>query len=84
MGQGEEYLGVAQGTLTSVAPLSKKESTEIQKFVGQFLNKSVTLEQELDPSLLSGFVVRVDGFSLDASLKFELNEMRNLLNEKSR
>lgn len=78
--QSEEYLGIAHGTIISALPLSEKEAVEVQESIGKFLKKDVTLMRELDPSLLSGFIIRVNGFSVDASLKSELNEMRNLLN----
>ena len=41
------------------------------------------IEQVIDPELIGGFIVTINGLVLDASVKRELNELRLKLQKKN-
>ena len=44
--------------------------------------KTLEIEQKIDPELIGGFTVDINGLVLDASVKRELNELRLQLQKK--
>ena len=44
---------------------------------------TLEIEQVIDPSLIGGFTVKINGLVLDASVKRELNELRLQLQKKN-
>jgi F-type H+-transporting ATPase subunit delta len=71
--------GVVEATVSSAAPLGEEAETGIREALEARAGTRVRLRTELDPSLLSGFVVRLGSEVFDASLSRRLTRARKAL-----
>ncbi len=79
----DEARGVVEATVRSVAPLGPDAETAIREALEARNGTRVRLRTELDPSLLSGFVVRLGSEVFDASLSRRLARARKALESAS-
>ncbi len=75
----DEARGVVEATVRSVAPLGADAERGIREALEARTGTRVRLRSELDPSLLSGFVVRLGSEVFDASLARRLTRARKAL-----
>lgn len=75
----EEHLNVCHATITTPALLNGNELKEFQTILESSLKKIVTLKNDVDPSLLSGYVVKIENTLIDASLKLKLSKLKNFM-----
>jgi F-type H+-transporting ATPase subunit delta len=75
--------GVFEATVRSAAPLDADAETGIREALEARTGTRVRLHAELDPSLLSGFVVRIGSEVFDASLSRRLARARKALESAS-
>jgi F-type H+-transporting ATPase subunit delta len=75
--------GVVQATVRSAAPLGADAEKGIREALEARTGTRVRLRTELDPSLLSGFVVRLGSEVFDASLSRRLARARKALESAS-
>jgi F-type H+-transporting ATPase subunit delta len=71
--------GVLEATVRSVAPLDADAEKGIREALEARSGTRIRLRTELDPSLLSGFVVRLGSEVFDASLSRRLTRARKAL-----
>ncbi len=71
--------GVVEASVRASAPLAPEAAEEIRKALEARAGRRVRLQTELDPSLLSGFVVRLGSEVFDASLSRRLSRARKAL-----
>jgi F-type H+-transporting ATPase subunit delta len=75
----DQAAGRVRARVRSAAPLSPNERNAVRERLGRRLGKAVLLETETDPSLLGGFVAEVGSLVLDASIKGQLDALRERL-----
>ena len=66
------HKGEVTAEVVSATPLSEEQLEEVKVAAADFAGRAVSVETEVDPSLLGGLVVRVGSRMLDASLKTKL------------
>ena len=71
----EEEEGVLYGTVLSVVGLDDLQLSEIENETSRLLQRKVCLSNEMDPSLLAGFKIFIDGRIIDASYRKKLEEL---------
>jgi F-type H+-transporting ATPase subunit delta len=71
--------GVVEATVRSAVPLAPEAEASIRTTLEARTGTRVRLRTELDPSLLSGFVVRLGSEVFDASLSRRLTRARKAL-----
>ena len=71
----EREEGVSYGVIYSVTPLSPQQLEEIEEQTSKLLRFKVRLENELDPKLIAGFKIMVEGKIIDASYRKRFDEM---------
>ncbi len=71
----EEEEGVLYGTVLSVVGLDDLQLSEIESETSRLLQKKVCLSNEMDPGLLAGFKIFIDGRIIDASYRKKLEEL---------
>ena len=71
--------GITAVTLTSAAPLSKKQEQAVVDLVKKQKNTEVELQTKVDPSLMGGFILRVEDEQYDASVSSRLKQIRKEL-----
>ena len=75
----DEARGVVEANVRPVAPLGADSETAIREALEARTGTRVRLRTEIDPSLLSGFVVRLGSEVFDASLSRRLARARKAL-----
>ena len=74
---------IAHVIITTAVQMPDAEVNEIIDIVKRRLEaKTLEIEQVIDPELIGGFMVTINGLVLDASVKRELNELRLQLQKK--
>jgi F-type H+-transporting ATPase subunit delta len=64
--------GIAKVEVSTAAELAPEDAAALGSVLEKYLGRRVVMQVVLDPSLIAGVRVRVDGRVLDASLKARL------------
>lgn len=75
--------GELRAEVTSAAPLTKKQLTDLARVLKSKTGKTVTLDTNVDPSLIGGLIVKVGSQMIDSSLKTKLTAMKIAMKEVS-
>lgn len=74
---------IARVTITTAVALDKEVLDRIGDLMKKQTDKTLEFVYEIDPSIIGGFILRVDSMQLDASVNSELKKLRlKLLNSK--
>ena len=78
-----ELKQIAQVRIITAMELNEEAIGKIKSLILQKAGQEVEFIHEVDPSIIGGFIVRVDSMQLDASVNKELKLLRlKLLNSK--
>jgi F-type H+-transporting ATPase subunit delta len=75
----DERLGLVRAEVSSAAPLSDAQMTELESALSQVAGRKVRCEYQVDPSLIGGVVARIGSTVYDGSVRSQLNAMRQTL-----
>ncbi|PWU18098.1 MAG: ATP synthase F1 subunit delta [Candidatus Rokuibacteriota bacterium] len=75
----DESLGQARATVRSAVSLGEQDKRQLAERLGHVMGKRIILEEQVDSTLLGGFVAQVGSFVLDGSLDGQLAHMREQL-----
>ena len=78
----EREEGVFYGTVYSVVKLSPERLAKLEDQTGRLLQCKVKLDNQLQPNLMAGFRILIEGKVIDASYKKKFEEMAARLNIK--
>ena len=70
---------IIEGTVISAIPMQDKQIKELEKKLSKKYNKNVTLENEVDESILGGVLVRLGNTQIDGSVKTRLDNIKEQL-----
>lgn len=74
--------GIARVTIVTATEMAGNIVERIKELLKTQLDKKLEFVYETDPSLIGGFILRVESMQLDASIRNELKQMRvKLLNK---
>jgi F-type H+-transporting ATPase subunit delta len=73
--------GEASATVTSAAKLTETQVTALKQALKAALHKEVMLDEQVDPSLVGGLVVKVGSRMVDTSLRTRLNSLKIAMKE---
>jgi len=76
----EREEGVSYGTVYSVVKLSDERMAELEEQTSKLLQMNVKLVNEIDPKLLAGFKILVEGKIIDASYRKKFDELASQMN----
>ena len=76
----EREEGVSYGTVYSVVKLSDERMAELEEQTSKLLQMKVKLDNEIDPNLLAGFKILVEGKIIDASYRKKFDELASQMN----
>lgn len=65
-----------RGKIYTAGPFTEDQVEQVTRYFCNLLGQDVHLRQDVDSSLLGGFVVHVGGVAYDASLKARLADLR--------
>ena len=80
----QQSIGIRHARLTASREPSPELIGRIKDLVKQKTGRDVTVDVEVDPSLIGGFVLDIDDYLLDASVKRQLDLIREQFIEKNR
>jgi F-type H+-transporting ATPase subunit delta len=75
----EEDRGVRRAEVVSAVPLSKDEKTLIVSKLRSITGKEILFRDRVDPEIIGGVVIYVDGDVIDGSIRAQLAELRATL-----
>ena len=71
----------AVAKVTSAVALTKEEQTRLQERLAQQSKQSVLLSCSVDPSLIGGIIVEMNGGVMDGSLRTCLEQVKEVVNQ---
>ena len=74
------YRGEAMAVVTSAVPLKEAETVALRAKLEKKLGRKVTLQCRVDPELIGGIRVEVDGRVIDGSIRNKLEEIKEVMN----
>ena len=77
-------VGIRKAHLTTVTEPSEHLLERLKALVKQKTGDDVIIEVDVDPSLIGGFVFDIDDYLLDASIKRQLDRIREQFVERNR
>ena len=80
----ERAQGIRRASLTAVRAPSERLLEGLRKLVKDTTGDDAIIEVTIDPSLLGGFVLDIDDYLLDASVKRQLDIIKEQFIEKNR
>ena len=75
-----QYRGEAVAVVTSAVPLKEAETVMLREKLEKKFARRVTLRCQVDPGLLGGVRVEVDGRVIDGSIRNKLEEIKEVMN----
>ena len=72
---------IIEGTVISAIALTEKQVKELEEKLSKKYNKNVTLENEVDQSILGGVLGRLGNTQIDGSVKTRLNNIEDQLTQ---
>ncbi len=65
--------------LVTATPITQAEEDRMRQAVKSVTDGDIEFEKEVDPNLIGGFVLNVETYQLDASIKSQLRNVKNTL-----
>jgi F-type H+-transporting ATPase subunit delta len=76
----DAHRGIEHAELTTAIPLDEKDREVFSRRVGEILERAVTFDLQVDPSILGGFIARIGDTLIDGSVRNNLDTLgKNLL-----
>lgn len=72
-----EHLGIAEITVVTTSPLSEGTKEKIKEKMTKVTGKTISLREEIDPSIIGGIVLKYGSKSFDGSVKARLDALKN-------
>lgn len=73
--------GEVQAKVATAVPLNDAQLNALRDVLRRSVGKDVTLETQVDPSLLGGLVVRIGSRMIDSSLKTKIESLKTRMKE---
>jgi len=73
----DNYLGIARAEVVTATPLDDKNSSILNELLADFTGKTVIINSRVNPEILGGIVVNIEGKQLDGSLTSRLGALKN-------
>ncbi len=76
----DAYRGIEHAEVTTAVPLDEKDKEAISNRIGEIMGRKVTLDLQVDPSIIGGFIARIGDMLIDGSVRQNLDALgKNLL-----
>lgn len=79
LSQLKEHRGIVPVTIISAKPLDAQTKTQITSKISASINGTLEITENLDESLIGGFIVRMGDHQIDASVSNQLNRLKQEL-----
>lgn len=72
---------IVVATVRSAVELTAEEKEKMQKTLSKKAGRTVRTEYTVDPTLLGGVIVHMDGLTIDGSLRRRMQNMKEVMNQ---
>ncbi len=79
----DEHRGILRGVVYSVVPMTDEQLNALNERLNAMTGKTVVLTQQVDASLIGGFVVQIKDMVIDNSIRHQLEKLKERLVEAS-
>ena len=79
----DEHRGILRGVVYTVVPMTDKQLQALNERLNAMTGKTVILTQQVDASLIGGFVVQIKDMVIDNSIRHQLEKLKERLVEAS-
>jgi F-type H+-transporting ATPase subunit delta len=77
----KKKIGIKEASITTAGKLSASHKKEILNFITKKFKVKIELKEQINPSIIGGFVLRIEDQQINASLEAQLNKIkRELIN----
>ena len=73
---GDRWRGIVEAHVVSATDLRPEQVSALHELLTRKLRKTVDMTVSLDPSLIGGFYLNVDGHTVDSSVRRRLQDMK--------
>jgi len=77
----DQELGISVGTISSAVPLTDIQLKSFEEKAGALLKKNVKLTNKVDPSILGGVKIFIEGKVIDASIRKQLQDLEGRIKQ---
>ena len=77
----DRALGISMGTVLSVEPLTDTQLNSFEEKTGRLLKQNVKLVNKIDPSILGGVKIFIEGKVIDASIRKQLQDLEGRIKQ---
>jgi len=78
----ERHNQIVTAKVTTASPYDEKQAESLRVILSEKLNKHIELEIKVDPSLIGGPYIFVDGYYIDWTVKKRLHDLTGSLKEQ--
>ena len=75
-----QYTGITLVNVTSAVPLKESEAVAIRAELEKRFGHGISIQCEVDPSLIGGVRVEVEGRVIDGSIRNKLEQIKDVMN----
>ncbi len=79
----DEHRGILRGVVYTVVPMTDEQLNALNERLNAMTGKTVVLTQQVDASLIGGFVVQIKDMVIDNSIRHQLEKLKERLVEAS-
>ena len=72
---------VSNATAVSAVPLTEEEKVRLIRKLERLCTHTVQLHCRVDPSLIGGMIIEIDGRVIDGSIKHRMRELKGIISE---
>ena len=72
----DEHMRKTTATIISAVELSDEQCSAIKQVLSRKLDKQVEIAVKVDPTVVGGFYIQVDGFFIDRTVKKQLHDIK--------
>jgi len=76
---GNRHIRKTTALVVSAVPLKNEQVSALEALLSKKLDKQVTINHKVDPSLIGGLYVQVDGYYIDRTVKSSLKDIKDSL-----
>lgn len=77
----KKYKGITVSVLTTAVKVDAEVKKQITDLISEVFSTKVELEENIDPAIIGGFILRIDDNYIDASIRNKLRKIKKELLE---
>ena len=75
----DDYRGIEPAEVVTAIPLAEEDKPRLTEHLSAVVGKKVVIKSKVDPSIIGGFIARIDGKLLDGSTHSKLEALKKEL-----